>query len=644
MITVKLADGSKKTFQKSPTGKEVAASISSKLAKQSVGFIKSDSSQIYDIRDYINDGDQITILTLNSPQSIEVIRHSAAHVLAQAVQKLWPEVKVTIGPVIDQGFYYDFDTDKKFTPDDLVQIEKQMEKIIKQDLIVEKEVWSSKKACSFFESKKEFLKKEIIKDLNLEEVSLYKQGDWIDLCKGPHVQRLGQIGAVKVLSLSGAYWRGDSKNKQLQRIYGTAFHKPAELKSFLEDRQQAEKNDHRNLGRELDLFWFSELSPGMPFFTGNGAYIYQQLKNFLREKYKEEGYEEVITPQIYFEDLFAKSGHLNFFKENMYASQVEGQPQAYLKPMNCPAHCILYRKDRKSYRDLPWRVADFGSLHRSELKGALQGLTRVRRFCQDDAHIFCRIDQLEEELSKSLVFMQDVYKTLGLRIDEVQLAGKPEKSMGSVELWNQAEEALKSSLKSLNIEFTKTSEGAFYGPKIDVGVKDSFSRTWQLATFQCDFNLPSRFELKYISEQGQQESPVMVHRAILGSIERFIGVYLEHCKGRLPLWLCPTQTLLLPLTDRELEFCKELQKQLAQAGIICKIDGRNEKLSYKIRQAQLLQIPYMLTVGQKELKSQLLSVRLREGEILQLSAEDYCKALQKELKTRSIKSLLSSQG
>ena len=473
-----------------------------------------------------------------------------------------------------------------------------------------------------------------------KNVSIYKQGPWLDLCRGPHVQHLGQIGAVKVLFLSGAYWRGDSKNKQLQRIYGTAFHTSKELQSFLKKREEAKENDHRSLGKKLDLFWFSDLSPGSPFFTSLGTAIYNRLQDFLREKYKEYDYEEVITPQIYEEELFKKSGHTLHFKENMYGI-LDEERQFYLKPMNCPGHCVLYKKDKRSYRDLPWRVADFGRLHRNELTGSLQGLTRVRSFCQDDAHIFCRSDQLSEEIQNGVKMLEDIYQVLGLSDYEICLSTRPENRMGGDDLWNQAEKSLRESLKVLKIPYTENlGDGAFYGPKLDINVRDSFDRLWQLGTFQCDFNLPEVFGLTYVNEKDTQKRPVMVHRAILGSLERFIGVYLEHRKGRLPLWLCPTQVIVLPLTDKENNFSQEIKKELAQKGIICKIDLRNEKLSYKIRQSQQAQIPYMIVIGQNEIKSKSLSIRLREGKVINdLSLINFTKSLLKEIESKSLRSL-----
>ena len=694
---IKLPDGNLKEFSSCPSGLELARSIGPGLAQSAVAVVINANPKIRDIRSQLSNGDKVEIVTLPSEQALEVVRHSAAHVLAQAVQNLWPKVKVTIGPVIDNGFYYDFDTDKKFTDEDLDQIEKEMKSLLKKKYELTKEIWKKKQAISYFEKKGEFLKKEIIEGLEDEEISIYRQGPWLDLCRGPHVQHLGQIGAVKLLSHSGAYWRGDSSGQQLQRIYGTAFHTDKQLQNFLKKREEAKVNDHRKIGKKLNLFWFSDLSAGSPFFTPLGASVYRSMQNFLREKYREYGYEEVITPQIFNEELFHRSGHIQHFAENMYfvleqpkqreptglkqlfkktekstvpkikkmdftgviyddqtkfsegfspkkAGLIRGY--SFLKPMNCPGHCLLYKKDRRSYRDLPWRVADFGRLHRCEPAGALQGLTRVKSFCQDDAHVFCRMDQLSEEIQSGIKMLRDVYKTFGLINYHIELSTRPEQRMGRDKLWDRAEKALAESLKALNMSYTiHPGEGAFYGPKLDICIKDAFDRSWQLGTFQCDFNLPSAFDLSYINEQDQTERPVMIHRAILGSMERFFGLYLEHSKGRLPSWLAPVPVMILPLTDREKDFSGQVQKTLEQKGIICKIDDRSEKLSYKIRESQNQQIPYMLIIGKKEAQSRLVSVRLRTGELFSdINLKTFADSLFQEIQCRQLQSFLFSNS
>ena len=694
---IELSDGKFKAFSSCPTALELARVISPQLVEKAVAVLINQNPELQDIRTVLKNKDKVRIITLSDKKSLEVIRHSSAHVLAQAVQSLWPEVKVTLGPVIENGFYYDFDTDKKFTPEDLSEIEKEIKRILKQKYKVEKEVWSSRKACSYFEQKGEALKKEIIEDLNLEEVSIYRQGGWLDLCRGPHVQNLGQIGIVKVLSQSGAYWRGDSSNKQLQRIYGTAFHNEKQLKIFLNKQELAKQNDHRLLGRKLNLFWFSDVSPGSPFFTPSGTVVYQKIQKFLREKYLEYGYQEVLTPQIYHSNLFTASGHLGHYSDNMYAvlekeelshtgfkhffSEKQAEniqpadtlqanltgavysdetrfPQGFspskkqmfrgvkfLKPMNCPGHCLLYKKDRWSYKSLPWRVADFGRLHRREAAGAIQGLTRVKSFCQDDAHVFCRLDQLSEEIQNGVKMLQNIYKVFGLNDYKIELSTRPAKRMGGESLWNQAEEALSQALQNLNLSFEiEEGEGAFYGPKLDVLVKDGFDRFWQLGTFQCDFNLPQAFDLSYVNEKDKEERPVLLHRAVLGSLERFFGVYLEHCRGRFPTWLAPLPVVILPLSDKEKDFSLKIQKMLEQKQIFCKIDDRNEKLSYKIRECQNQQIPYMLIVGKKELESQLLSVRLRTGELFSgQKLEEFVENLNQEIKSYKLSSFLTKK-
>ncbi len=655
---IQLPDGSFKEFSFCPNALELAKSIGEGLAKSAVGALVNKNPEVRDLRSVLQNGDRVEIVTIPSEKALEVVRHSSAHVLAQAVQNLWPETRVTIGPVIGNGFYYDFDTEKSFTPEDLDQIEQEMKSILSKKYELVKEVWSKEKACKYFEEKGELLKKEIIESLEEGEVSIYKQGPWLDLCRGPHVQHLGQIGAVKILSQSGAYWRGDSKNKQLKRIYGTAFHTEKQLKAFLKKQEEAQKNDHRKIGKQLNLFWFSELSAGSPFFTPLGTELYNRMQAFLREKYKEYDYEEVVTPQVFNGELFDRSGHTEHYAENMYAilneEKKENQKtkhfeekdlstenrELFLKPMNCPGHCLLYKKDRWSYRNLPWRVADFGRLHRKEPAGALQGLTRVKSFCQDDAHIFCRLDQLSEEIQSGIKMLKDVYKIFGLENYKIELSTRPEDRMGENRLWDKAEEALSQALEALQIPYQlNPGDGAFYGPKLDICVQDFFDRSWQLGTFQCDFNLPKAFDLSYINEKDEEERPVIIHRAILGSLERFIAVYLEHSRGRLPAWLCPVQVVILQITDKEGDFSLEIQKTLEKKGVVCKIDNRNEKLSYKIRESQNQQIPYMLIVGKKEVQSKLVSVRLRTGELFSdLNLQEFSDQLSEEIKTRSLQS------
>ena len=613
---VVLPDHSVKTFSEAPTALKVAESIGSRLAKETLGVRINSDPEIQDLRKIIPDGAQIELITTRSPESVEVIRHSAAHVMAQAVQALWPDVKVTIGPVIENGFYYDFDSPRAFTEEDFPAIEKKMQEIINQNLPLNREEWTSGKAIEVFKSMHENFKVEIIQDLNTETVSVYHQGSWFDLCRGPHVQTTGQIKAFKLLSVAGAYWRGDQAKAQLQRIYATAFGDKKELEQYLHNLEEAKKRDHRKLGKELGLFHFHPYAPGSPFFTGKGATVYTALQTYLRELYQEVGYQEVITPQIFDVEMFKTSGHYANYRENMFFTKVEERDFAS-KPMNCPSHCLLFDAEKHSYRDLPLRMADFGRLHRYELSGAMHGLTRVRTFCQDDAHIFCRMDQLQIEISGFVQLLQRVYDKLGMQNFKIYLSTRPAKRMGEDSVWDKAEGALTEALKALDLPFTvNPGDGAFYGPKLDIMFVDALNRPWQLGTLQVDFNLPNAFDLKYTGEDNQVHKPVMLHRAILGSLERFIGVYLEHTAGHLPTWLAPIQVVILNVTDRVNLVCEELKKTLKSQGVRVEFDQRNEKLNYKIRESQLQKVPYMIIIGDKEAAEGKASVRLRTGETL----------------------------
>lgn len=638
-IRITLPDNSVKAFDHEPTALEVAASIGSRLAKDTVGVYVNDSKEIQDLRLPLKDGSKIRLVTIKDPAAVEVVRHSAAHVMAQAVQEIWPDVKVTIGPVIENGFYYDFDSPRAFKPEDLEKIETKMKEISKRDLEIRREDRKSKDAIETFKKLGETYKVEIIEDLGGEEVSIYHQGEWYDLCRGPHLQRTGQIKAVKVLSLAGAYWRGDETKAQLQRIYATAFTTQEALDEHLKNLEEAKKRDHRRLGKDLGLFVFHPWAPGSPFFTPNGTVVYNELQKYIREKYFQNGYQEVITPQIYDVDLYHKSGHYENYRENMYFSKIDERDFSQ-KPMNCPGHCLLYASDHRSYRDLPWRVADFGRLHRYERSGVMHGLTRVRSFCQDDAHIFLRVDQIQDEIESFMKFLDEVYNTLGMTNYHVYLSTRPEKRMGGEEVWDQAEAALQAALEKLKLPYTiNAGDGAFYGPKLDIMFVDSIQRPWQLGTLQMDFNLPNAFDLGYVGEDNQSHKPVMLHRAILGSFERFIGVYLEHTAGALPTWLAPTQVRILNVTDAQSEYCAQLAKTLQEEGIRVHFDSRAEKLGYKIREAQLQKVPYMMIIGNKEKDGETVSLRLRNGQNVNgIPVQAFMAALKTEINERKLRS------
>lgn len=625
-----LPDQSQKKFEHEPTALEVALSIGPRLAKDTLGVKLNGRAEVMDLRLLIPSGSKIELITTKSPEAVEVIRHSAAHIMAQAVQALWPEVKVTIGPVIESGFYYDFDSPFTFNEEHLAGIEAKMQEIIKQNLEIRREDWPKSKALDVFKKMGERFKVELIENLETETVGIYHQGDWFDLCRGPHIQTTGQVKAFKLLSVAGAYWRGDEKNPMLQRIYATAFGDAKDLELHLKNLEEAKKRDHRKLGKELGLFTFHEYAPGGPFFTGKGTVIYTQLQNYMRELYQKYGYQEVITPQIFDAELFHKSGHYENYLENMYFTKIHAPESAAptlsattsvppvrefaSKPINCPPHCLLYKSEKHSYRELPLKIADFGRLHRYEKSGALHGLTRVTSFCQDDAHIFCSLDQLQTEIGHFINLLNEVYSQLGMNNYRIYFSTRPEKRMGSDEVWDKAESALEMALKALNLPYTlNAGDGAFYGPKLDIMFVDALQRPWQLGTLQCDFNMPENFELTYVGEDNKDHRPVMLHRAVLGSLERFIGIYLEHTAGHWPLWLAPVQVSILNVTDRVNSFCEELESLLHHKRVRVVFDRRNEKLNYKIREAQLQKIPYMLIIGDNEAKERCLTVRFRDG-------------------------------
>ena len=637
-VRICLSDSSVKEFSKPVDVLTAVKSFEPSLAQNAVGAFINGAGEIADIRQVLYDQDKIEIVSIPSKESLEVVRHSAAHVLAQAVQELWPKTKVTIGPVIEDGFYYDFDCEKPFSEEDLIRIEKRMKEIIQRKLKITKEVWPSKKAIETFKKMGEAYKVELIEEINAPEVSIYKQGGWFDLCRGPHLQHLGQIGALKVLNHSAAYWRGDESRQSLQRIYGTAFHTEKDLKNHLLLIEQAKKRDHRKTGKEMDVFYFHEKSAGQPFFKAPGVVIYRELENFLRKKYAEHGYEEVISPQIYSKDLFIQSGHFDFYKDNMYEVQSLKGASAFLKPMNCPGHCLLYKSQGFSYKDLPWRIADFGRLHRFEKSGTLHGLTRVRSFCQDDAHIFCAMDQLEGEIKNFLLLLKEIYTDLGLENYHFYFCTRPKKKMGSDEIWDQAEQALEKTLKSMNISYKEEPQGgSFYGPKLDIVFMDSMRRNWQIGTLQCDFNLPSAFRLTYNDKNNEIKAPVLLHRAILGSLERFMGIYLEHRAGRLPTWMAPVQVVLMNVSKEQKNYLTSLYDKLrANENMRVKIDISNQNLGYKIRQARRLRVPYMLVAGKKEEESKMVSVSSPDGKTSVVDVDVFLSKINKEITERKV--------
>ncbi|MDX9731488.1 MAG: threonine--tRNA ligase, partial [Bdellovibrionales bacterium] len=626
-IEIFLPDGKALTFSNPPTVLEVAQKIGAGLAKATLGAKFNGFPEIVDLREIVPGGTKIEIITSKSPEGLEVIRHSAAHVMAQAVQSIWPDVKVTIGPVVENGFYYDFDSPRTFSPDDFEKIEKKMGEIIAKDLEIRRENIAPEEAKATFAKLGEKFKLELIDDIvaktGTKTVGIYHNGDeWFDLCRGPHVQRTGQIKAVKLMSIAGAYWRADETREQLQRVYATAFADKKDLDLHLSRLEEAKKRDHRKLGKDLGLFMFHPYAPGSPFFTGKGAIIYNELVGLMRDLYREFGYQEVITPQVFDVELFKTSGHFQNYRENMYFAAIDksaqkdviegaDERQASMKPMNCPSHCLMFAADKHSYRDLPLRIADFGRLHRFERSGVMHGLTRVRTFCQDDAHIFCRPDQMQAEIVDFMKLTMKTYEILGMTEFKLLVATRPESRMGSDEVWDQAEGALMKGLESLGLQYgISPGEGAFYGPKVEIHFVDAIGRSWQLGTIQIDYNLPEAFGLEYVGDDNQAHRPVMLHRAILGSLERFIGVYLEHTSAKLPSWLAPQQVVIMNLTDKQDAYAQDCLKKLRALGVRAEYDSRNEKLGYKIREAQLQKVPYMLVVGDQEVQNGTVTVRL----------------------------------
>ncbi|MBT8041273.1 MAG: threonine--tRNA ligase [Gammaproteobacteria bacterium] len=615
MPAITLPDGSQKHFDNPITVMDVAADIGPGLAKATLaGEV---DGQLRDASHVIEDDAALRIITSRDPEGLEVIRHSTAHLLAQAVERLFPECQVTIGPVIENGFYYDFAYPPGFTMEDLDRIAAEMRRIVKDSLPVRREVWSRGEAIQFFEQEGEKYKAEIIRDLpEGEELSVYRQGDFVDLCRGPHVPDTGKLGEFCLTKLAGAYWRGDSSNEMLQRIYGTAWPTRKELKQYLTRLEEAEKRDHRKLAKQLNLFHFQEEAPGMVFWHDHGWRIYIEVENYVREQLRQAGYMEVNTPEVVDIKLWEKSGHAEKFIEEMFITESENRSYA-IKPMNCPCHVQVYNQGLHSYRDLPMRMAEFGSCHRDEPSGALHGLMRVRAFTQDDAHIFCTPEQVESESAAFIELLYRMYADFGFNEVLVKLSTRPEKRIGADELWDRAEEALARSLDQAGIEYdVNPGEGAFYGPKIEFSLKDTIGRVWQCGTLQLDFNMPGRLDATYIDEDSQRQVPVMLHRAILGSLERFIGILIENYGGAFPPWLAPVQAVVMNITDKQSDYCKNVVQTLANQGFRVDPDLRNEKIGFKIRQHTMAKVPFLLVVGDREVENGTVAVRTRAGDDL----------------------------
>lgn len=630
-IKITLPDGSVRELVSGSTIADLAASIGSGLAKAAIaGRI---DGEMVDVTAPLSDGVRAEIITEKSPEALEIIRHSASHLMAQAVKELFPAAKVTIGPAIESGFYYDFDIDTPFTPEDLERIEARMAALSKEDQRIERKVLSSAEAVAMFSDMDEPYKVELINDLGVETVSVYSQGGFADLCRGPHLPSTSRIKAFKLLSIAGAYWRGNEKNRMLQRIYGTAFADKKELEAYLHRLEEAKRRDHRKLGKELDLFSFSdEVGAGFAIWHPKGAMLRTILEDFERREHLKRGYDIVLGPQILKTELWQRSGHYENYRENMYFTEVDEQGFG-IKPMNCLSHMMIYKSHLRSYRDLPLRFFELGTVHRHERAGVLHGLMRVRCFTQDDAHILCTPEQLDAEIKGVLSFVNDVMGKFGFEY-EMELSTRPEKSIGSDEDWESATNALLSALKDSGRPFEiNEGDGAFYGPKIDIKLRDCLDRRWQCATIQCDFTLPERFDLTYVGSNGEKKRPVMVHRVILGSIERFIGVLIEHFAGSFPLWLSPVQAVVLTVTDNQISYAQNVFDHLREAGVRVQSDFRNEKLSFKIREAQLQKIPYMLVIGDKEMESRTITPRFRDGKNLDaMIPTDFVSFIEQETK------------
>ena len=633
-VKIILPDGSAKEYAAGTTLGEAVKQLSNSLAKKVLAA--NVNGELTDLREELVDGSEVAFLTFEEDGGKHTLRHTASHILAQAVKRLWPEAKLAIGPAIDKGFYYDIDMEHTLTPEDLTKIEKEMSRIVKENLPITKSVMSRQEAIEFFKSKNEDYKVELIQDLPEDAViSCYSQGDFIDLCAGPHVASTGKVKAFKLQSIAGAYWRGDEKNKMLQRIYGTAFEKKEELDAYLHMLEEAAKRDHRKLGKELGLFVIKEEGPGFPFFLPKGMALRNELENFWREVHHDFEYDEIRTPIILNKQLWETSGHWEHYRENMYTTIIDDEEYA-IKPMNCPGGILVYQNEMHSYRDLPLRYAELGLVHRHELSGALHGLFRVRAFTQDDAHVFMLPEQMQSELMKVIELFDRIYSQFGLKY-HVELSTKPDNAMGDDAIWEAATEALRNAIEAKGIDYViNPGDGAFYGPKLDYHIEDSLGRTWQCGTIQLDMNLPERFNVEYIGEDGQKHRTIMIHRACFGSMERFIGILTEHYAGAFPTWMAPVQVKVLPISEKHVKYANQLAKQMRHDYVRVEVDDRNEKIGYKIRQAQMEKVPYMLVVGDKEMEDNSVNVRKHGGDELgTVPFDEFFNSIKIEIKERN---------
>lgn len=639
MPNIRLPDGSVRQFEHAVTVAEVAANIGTGLAKAALAgkvTYPGQEAKLVDTSHEIAQDVELAIITDKNEEGLEIIRHSTAHLLAYAVKELFPDAQVTIGPVIENGFYYDFSYKRPFTPDDLVAIEKKMAELAKKDEKVERKVLPRDEAVAYFKSINEHYKAEIIASIpSNEDVSLYSEGAFTDLCRGPHVPNTGKLKAFKLMKLAGAYWRGDSNNEMLQRVYGTAWRNKEELEAYLHMLEEAEKRDHRKLGKQLDFYHMQEDAPGMVFWHPRGWVIWQEVEQYMRAKFREYDYQEVRTPTVLDKTLWEKSGHWQNYRDNMFVTQSENRDYA-VKPMNCPGHIQIFNSSLHSYRDLPLRLAEFGSCHRNEPSGSLHGLMRVRGFTQDDAHIFCMESQVEAEVADFIKMLYEVYKDFGFDDVIVKLSTRPEKRVGTEEAWDMAENALANAIKANGLEFEyQPGEGAFYGPKIEFTLKDSLGRMWQCGTIQLDPNLPERLGAEYVAEDNTRQRPIMLHRAIVGSMERFLGILIENFAGAMPVWLSPVQVMVLNISDNQADYVRQVVEKLKKNGIRCDFDLRNEKITYKIREHSLQKMPYLIVVGDKEMQNGHVAVRTRKGEDLgAMSVDAFVARVQQDIQNR----------